>query len=157
MCQSDRTWVPSQEYRDVSCAVPVLQNGYYMLDNSQVAAGSVLALPSVLTPLCSVGYTPVLPKTRTCQIKDQWTGQPPSCSALTCGNLLQGIVNGYYDVEGHSSPYEYNGAIMQRWVLSPARREKAMHWNKLMEVEMTLCVFRLRVHPQKHLDMEHII
>jgi len=83
-----------------------------MLDNSQVSAGSLLALPSVLMPLCSVGYTPVSPTTRTCQINGQWTGQPPACNAITCGNLPQEFANGYYDVEGHSSPYEYNHAIM---------------------------------------------
>jgi len=111
-CQSDRTWVPSSECREVTCTVPILQNGYYMLDNSQVSAGSVLALPSVLTPLCSVGYTPVPPTTQTCQINGQWTGQTPTCIAITCGNLPQDFANGYYDVEGHSAPYEYNHAIV---------------------------------------------
>jgi len=88
---------------------------------------ALLALPSVLTPLCSVGYTPVPSTTRMCQINGQWAGQPPTCIAITCGNLPQDFANGYNDV-GHNSPYVQpcNYGVMQLWVLSPSRREKAL-------------------------------
>jgi len=108
ICQSDRTWFPSPKCTQVTCSVPSLLNGYYVLNNGQVAANSRLSVESVITPSCVIGYTPTPSTARTCQSDSQWTEQQPTCIAITCESLPHNVVDGHYDAGGSSAPYQYN-------------------------------------------------
>ena len=96
-CQSGRTWFPSPKCTQVTCSVPSLPNGYYVLNNGQVTVNSSLSVQSVITPICVVGYTPTPSTTRICQSNGRWTEQQPTCIAITCESLPQNVVDGHYD------------------------------------------------------------
>jgi len=110
-CQSDRTWLPSPKCTQVTCSVPSLLNGYYVLNNGKVTANSLLSVESVITPICVVGYTPIPSTARTCQSDGQWTEPQPTCIAITCESLPINVLDGHYDAGGSSAPFMYNHRI----------------------------------------------
>ena len=98
-CQVDRTWVPSPQCTKITCLIPALQNGYYDFNNVQATANTRLAVQSIITPICFVGYTPTPSATgaictegfypqrggeRRCVGTNLWSGEDAVCLPITC-------------------------------------------------------------------------
>jgi len=110
-CQSDRTWNPQPQCSEITCAVPVLTNGYYKSNDVVVASGTHVNYQSNITPYCIDGYVLTSSTQMTCQDDGQFSGSSPKCTQITCDSLPQSFDNGRYEGGGISSPYQYNQAI----------------------------------------------
>jgi len=76
-----------------------------------VSDGTALVYQSVITPSCSIGFSPILDTPRTCQIDGQWSGQPSICAPIDCNGLPLAFENGSYDTREKVSPYAYNETL----------------------------------------------
>jgi len=110
ICQSDRTWTPEPICTYVSCAMPILQNGYYTIDGIQNETAQQYG--SKINPTCSQsGYTPSPFIARTCQESGTWSGLNPKCiPKITC-NSLPSVGNGSYHAGFIESTYRLNQTI----------------------------------------------
>ena len=93
------------------CTVPNLSNGHYFLNRSTLASGTTLGYQLVITPFCSIGFSPIPDTPRTCQIDGQWSGHPLTCSQIVCDGLPLAFENGSYVTREKVSPYAYNETI----------------------------------------------
>jgi len=110
-CQTDRSWLPQPSCAEASCTVPALPNGQYLMNQDTVANGTILGYPSVITPSCFPGFSPMPDTQRACQINGQWSGPAPNCTSITCNSLPLAFQNGSYDVREFGPPYSYNDMV----------------------------------------------
>jgi len=84
-CQSDRTWDPRPQCSDITCAVPVLTNGYYKSNEDVVANGTQVNYQSTITPFCLDGFTLTSSIQRTCQDNSTIGCKPtPGLTSMSC-------------------------------------------------------------------------
>ena len=98
-CRSSTYWEPHPKCNLVSCAVPYLHNGFYLLNGQFVSHSQVYG--SVIKPQCIEGYILSNAVDKTCTDHGQWSGSglQPSCTVVTCA--IPRLPNGYYVHNGY--------------------------------------------------------
>ncbi|XP_078575446.1 sushi, von Willebrand factor type A, EGF and pentraxin domain-containing protein 1-like isoform X3 [Branchiostoma floridae x Branchiostoma japonicum] len=97
VCQADRTWsgTPPQ-CLPVSCPSP------QPVSNGKVHSGQLTYLQTI-SYTCDLGYELTGEATRTCQADQTWSGRPPTCKPVNCGQPGP-VTNG--EVQGNDFTYE---------------------------------------------------
>jgi len=114
-CQSDRTWNPKPSCSNITCAVPALTYGYYVSNNKTLSVNTSVPYQSTLTPYCFDGYALELSTRLTCHNNSKWSGEPPSCTPITCDSLPKAFDNGKYDLGEEFETFQYNETTLPIW------------------------------------------
>jgi len=110
-CQATSVWSPPPVCTEITCNVPHLGNGRYIVISDNREANEREPYSTWISPVCNDGYTRSSFTTRKCGLDGQWSGTEVYCDQIICKRLPNTFAHGYYASKGLHSPFPYNHEI----------------------------------------------
>jgi len=110
-CQATKVWSPPPMCTEVTCIVPHLDNGHYIVISDNREANEREPYNTWISPVCNGGYTRSSLTQRKCGLDGQWSGTDVYCDPIICKRLPDTFDHGYYASKGLQPPFPYNHEI----------------------------------------------